>query len=73
MYKIIAKVIENRMSVVLKNCMDEAQGAFILCRQISDNVLTAYKILHSLRIRRSSRHGNFALKLDMSKAYNRVE
>ncbi|KAA3483859.1 reverse transcriptase [Gossypium australe] len=55
------------------HCIDEAQGAFIAGRQISDNTLIAYEILHSLKTRKKCKQGNFALKLDMSKAYDRVE
>ncbi|KAA3468379.1 reverse transcriptase [Gossypium australe] len=72
-YKIIAKVLVNRMSTVLGHCINEAQGTFIAGRQISDNTLIAYEILHSLKSRKHCKKGNFALKLDMSKAYDRVE
>ncbi|KAA3474146.1 reverse transcriptase [Gossypium australe] len=65
-YKIIAKVVVNRMSHILGHCIDEAQGAFIAGRQISDNTLIAYEILHSLKSRKKCKRGNFALKLDMS-------
>ncbi|KAH1121885.1 hypothetical protein J1N35_005045 [Gossypium stocksii] len=71
--KIIAKVLVNRISTVLGNCIDEAQGAFIPGRLISDNVLIAYEVLHSLKMKKSGKKGNFALKLDMSKSYDRVE
>ncbi|KAA3466241.1 putative Transposon TX1 [Gossypium australe] len=66
-YKIIAKVLVNRMSDILSDCINEAQGAFIPGRLISDNVLIAYEM------KKSCRRGNFTLKLDMSKAYDRVE
>lgn len=72
-YKIIAKVLVNRMSSKLGQCINEAQGAFIPGRLISDNVLIAYKVLHSLKIKKRGKKGHFALKLDMSKAYDRVE
>ncbi|KAA3472112.1 reverse transcriptase [Gossypium australe] len=72
-YKIIAKVMVNRMSLILGQCIDVAQGAFIPGRQISDNTLIAYEILHSLKSRKHCKQSHFALKLDMSKAYDRVE
>ncbi|KAH1074832.1 hypothetical protein J1N35_027160 [Gossypium stocksii] len=53
--------------------INEAQCAFILGRQISDNTLIAYEVLHSLKMKKKGKHGNFALKLDLSKAYDRVE
>ncbi|MBA0824001.1 hypothetical protein Goarm_020691, partial [Gossypium armourianum] len=51
----------------------EAQGAFIPRRHISDNVLISYEVLHSLKMKKKNRKGNFALKLDISKAYDHVE
>ncbi|KAK5813112.1 hypothetical protein PVK06_028558 [Gossypium arboreum] len=72
-YKIIAKVLVIRMSSILGSCINEAQRAFIIRRLISDNVLIAYDVLHSLKMKKSGKRENFALKLDMSKSYDRIE
>ncbi|KAH1057123.1 hypothetical protein J1N35_035188 [Gossypium stocksii] len=72
-YKIIAKVLVYRMSTILGNVIDETQGAFIPGRLISDNVLIAYEILHSLKRKKRGNEWNFALKLDMSKAYVKLK
>ncbi|KAA3455898.1 reverse transcriptase [Gossypium australe] len=73
LYKLVAKTIANRLQDFIGTCIDRAQSAFVPGRLISDNVLIAYEILHSLRQKRLGKKGFMAVKLDMSKAYDRVE
>ncbi|KAK5812500.1 hypothetical protein PVK06_027931 [Gossypium arboreum] len=73
LYKILTKVVANRFQNVLEVCIDEAQSAFVPGRLITNNVLVAYEIMHTLKNKRMGKKGHMALKLDMSKAYNRVE
>ncbi|XP_028125122.1 uncharacterized protein LOC114322024 [Camellia sinensis] len=49
------------------------ESAFIGGRLISDNVLTAFEMFHFMKNKRHGKEGCFALKLDMSKAYDCVE
>ena len=42
-------------------------------RLITDNVLVTYEMMHHISQKKSGRVGDLALKLDMSKAYDRVE
>ncbi|KAH1064021.1 hypothetical protein J1N35_029008, partial [Gossypium stocksii] len=49
-----------------------ARSAFIPRRLIVENVMVAFELLHSFK-NRGGRSGSFALKLDISKAYDRVE
>ncbi|KAA3468408.1 reverse transcriptase [Gossypium australe] len=72
-YKVIAKAIANRLRVVLHKCIDSAQSAFVSGRLITDNVLLAYEILHTLKNKKIGKRGLMAVKLDMSKAYDRVD
>lgn len=72
-YKLVTKTIVNKLRVFLDGCIDNAQVVFVLGRQITDNALIAYEILHSLKIRKGGRQGQFALKLNLNKAYDLVE
>lgn len=73
LYKLIAKVIANRLRTVISKCIDVGQSAFVLRRLIFDNMLLAYEILHTLKHNKTRRKGLMTVKLNMSKAYDRVE
>ena len=42
-------------------------------RLITNNILVAFETMHYLNQKRTSKNGEMALKLDMSKAFDRVE
>lgn len=49
------------------------QRAFVKGRMISNNILVAHECIHFLKNKRMGESFEMALKLDMSKAYDRVE
>ncbi|KAL0450878.1 UNVERIFIED_CONTAM: hypothetical protein Slati_1644200 [Sesamum latifolium] len=72
-YKIASKTIANRLKPWLDSIISPSQSAFVPGRLITDNVLMAFEINHYLNTRSRGQKHFLNLKLDISKAYNRVE
>ena len=71
--KVISKILANRLKPILELCISKNQSSFIPNRQILDNIIISHECLHFLKNKRQGNDGYTALKLDMSKAYDRVE
>lgn len=63
----------NKLKPYLGDIISSNQSAFIPKWSITDNALIAFEIFHSMKRKASSSKGSLSLKLDMSKAYDRVE
>ena len=72
-YKLISKVVVNRLKKFLASAIPQSQSAFLSGQLITDNVLMAFETLHYLKRKAQRKVGQMDLKLDMSKAYDRVE
>ena len=72
-YRIVAKTIANRLKQVLNDLISPTQCAFVPNRLITDNVIIAYECLNKIRQSRGKKKGILALKLNISKSYNRIE
>ncbi|XP_010666976.2 uncharacterized protein LOC104884079 [Beta vulgaris subsp. vulgaris] len=73
LYKLVSKAIVLRLKDFLPDIVTEYQSAFVPGRLITDNALIAMEVFHLMKHRSRSRRGTIAMKLDMSKAYDRVE
>lgn len=71
-YKIIAKILANRLQPLLQKLISPMQAAFVSGRNISDNSVMVHEIFHSMKLKKGN-GGFMALKVHMEKAYDRVE
>lgn len=71
-YKIIAKSLANYIQNKLPNLICDTQQAFVKGRRISNNIVLAQQIAHSFNLT-SFNQKAFLLKIDLSKAFDRIE
>ena len=60
-------------SIVLSDLIHPCQSAFLKGRLISDNVMLAADLMHQVHSARGKRKKLAALKLDFSKAFDRID
>lgn len=72
-HKVTSKVLANKLKPLLNAITENEQSAFIGGRQIQDNILIAQEVLHQRRVHKRKENFQAILKLDMRKAYDRVE
>lgn len=69
----MSKMLANRLKGVLLRIISPSQNAFVAGRLIHDNIGIAHEIFHFLKRRKAKNKFEMGIKLDMHKAYDRVE
>ncbi|KAK3221844.1 hypothetical protein Dsin_008869 [Dipteronia sinensis] len=70
MYKVLAKVLANRLKRVMNLVISDSQIAFVYHRQIIDSFAIAEEIIHSWK---KDKAWGLLVKLNFEKAYNSVD
>lgn len=73
LYKIISKVLTNRLKSILPICISQEQTTFVENHSILDNVLLALEIINHMRFKQEGNLEEVALKIDISKAFDHVD
>ncbi|CAN1753153.1 Transposon TX1 uncharacterized 149 kDa protein [Linum perenne] len=73
LYRLVAKVLANRLKRVMPSCVGAEQSTFLKGRSISDNVLIDFETLHAVKIKQRTKQDLAVLKIDISKAFDRVK
>ena len=68
-YKILAKLLANRIKPLLKRLISGSQGGFVEGTHILDNVIQVQETIHSSKQRKEK---GMLIKLDMANAFDRV-
>ena len=71
-YKLVTKILVTRMKPYMPKWVSENQNGFIQGRGIDINLTVASEVLHSM-YKKKGKLGWFALKVDLEKAYDRIE
>ena len=71
LYKVISRLLTNRLQEILYHVISPSQSAFIKGRLLSENVLLATEIIHGYNRRNISRRG--MLKVDLRKAFDSIK
>ena len=71
MYKIISKVLTNRLHGVIQSIICDSQAGFILGRKIADNIVLAHELVKVYTRKHISPRS--MLKIDLQKAYDSLE
>lgn len=73
LFKIMSIMLANKLKIVLDDIISEHQSAFIPGQSITDSIIVVHEVMHFLKRKRRGLGGYAALKMDISKAYDKLE
>lgn len=68
LYKIISKVLANRLKTILPTCTSQEQSTFVAGRSILDNTLVQH-----MECKVRGKEAKITLKIDISKSFDKVD
>lgn len=71
-YKIVAKLLLNRLQPFINDWIAPNQNGFIKSRNIADNILLANELMQYIHKAKRVKTNWCALKIDMAKAYDKL-
>jgi hypothetical protein len=69
-YKVISKILANRIKPILARCLSAEQLGFLKGRRIQDAIGAAHESLHSIKKKNLK---SLVLKLDLKKSYDNID
>ena len=63
LYKLVSKVLANRLKKVLPHIISESQSAFQSDKAISDNILVAFETLYHMKRKKTGESGTHGFKI----------
>jgi len=72
-YKVVSKCMVNKLRPLLGDLISENQSAFVPGRLITDNSIIAFECINHIQHLKANSSALYAYKLDLSKAYDRVD
>ena len=67
------QIFANRLKPILPSIVSPNQAAFIPNRLIQDSIIVSHKAFHYLNTKKQGKRKDMVLKLDLNKAYDRVD
>lgn len=71
-YKIITKIISNRLHPIMDKIIEPCQTSFLKNKQASDNAIIIQKIIRNFT-KMKGKKGNAIMKIDLEKTFDKLE